>query len=529
MTGLIIVEDELQIREGIACAIDWVSHGLIVKGVAADGCEGFALYQAKRPQIVITDIRMPNMDGFAMVERIRAADPKVKFIVMSGYSEFEYIKKAMENKVSEFILKPVMPRELLEAVLKLNAEYIRETVEAEQQLRFHEYVRRSIKLLKNSFFENLTTAETVSVGAMMKRAEFLEIGLAEDGRYVVALLEPDNFGDATGSYPEQNRQMLLKLVEDEIDDTLLKSGESWQVREGVYGVMFVSKNGPLYDSVSERVEAVKSKLQAVLGISVTAALSDEVRGIENIPLAFAGASESLKYKVLLGNGYTIEYNDIKYMNKIGAESAVASCGEILKAMRSTDKGEVESAVEGFLNDTFSDASPDNIEWLCTRAIFALFSELAGEGWQEAELDAAFHSLYEDLRKRDTIDSIKRSFKETVSALAEGKQETNSFAVRRIIAYLNQNYAEKLSLQRLSEEAYLSSSHLCRVFKQEMGVNIGDYLVSIRIQKTKEFLCDTKYKVYEIANMVGYSDSRFFGNLFRRHTGVTLTEYRKKYC
>jgi len=526
MKKVLLVDDEIVIRENIRNCVDWEGEGFQYCGDASDGELALPMIEELKPDIVITDIRMPFLDGLELCSIVRKRMPGIKIIILSGHDEFEYARAAMRLGITEYCLKPVSSADLV-AILHQVSDLIdqeRKEQERLQQLRQHESVAGRFtreKLLSDlckglvTTVEALQTADALSVPLTSKYYAVVKTDVRQGdempvpaGRAVVEEAE-SSFRKLLGM-----RVQFLEFKDSRTERCWILKHDSREELQGVLDQVY----GPLKQEVERTckcrvhmgIGGIKDRLQHM---HASYAEADEDRHWRR------WSSQNLQLSRLTGGTVDRPFiadrqRFIEFL-KIGAPAEAASfVADWAESLRLLDW---RSDLYGFylLNDM-------TIEMIQTAK--TSFRHLDG-------LDPVFQHLQQQLAEVSSWEqavSYLTGLAELFWQWRRGASDRYAEMIRQAKDYIDRNYArDQLSLQDVADEVNVSPSHLSKVFSQETGQTFIEYLTRVRIRKAMELLQSTDDKSYAIAHQVGYQDAHYFSYLFKRMTGKTTTEFRRQ--
>lgn len=512
------VEDEIVAREGIRDNVDWKAHGFEFCGEAPDGEMALPLLQSLRPDILITDIRMPFMDGLELSRIVRERLPKTKVIILSGHDEFEYAQQAIKLGVSEYMLKPVSVQDLHLVLQKVAAELDRERIEQVALQRLREQAEESRAALKERFLLRLLTGVASSAEAIEKSG-MLGIDLIARCYLVVLIrIEPAQSAETFDFQRCQRvQQMLAGMVEDNPDvflltkdmdelvllikgnsaENLYEDRELLIARAGPearrYGCELIVRSG----APQQRITDIQRSFgEATDGIRSASGWHGGAFRFDKSELLKVGKSEIEDY---LRSG-TVEGLDALFETVVHPLGKSALGSPVVRAVIFTD---IVMAAAKFVDELGGDVG-------------AMFPELDN-------LETALTSIgaTEQLRTgaRDIL-SRALGFRD--------RQVSSQYAgvIRQAQDFISRRYMDpELSLNNVAAQVNLSPSHFSAIFSQETGRTFKEYLTETRIKRAKEMLRMTTLKVFEIGYQVGYSDPHYFSHVFHKYTGLTPVEFR----
>lgn len=546
MYRLLIVDDEPAVRAGLRTYFDWAAYGIEVAGEADDGDVALEMITRDQPDLILTDVRMPTMDGITMSQCISAEYPSIKIIFVSGHDDADYLKSAMKVSAVDYIFKPVNLQELSTVIKRVIAD-----LDAESSERIHKQellvkLKEGMPLLREKFLLSMIS-EGAPKSELAERVSFLGLNLPVDASYWVMVVSVDDLADVMASRSERDRQLLwysVLNIYEELLDTHMR-GYAFEHRTGEFvGVLQGSEPGG--DSATEAAEALfalagdlRSNLERWLKIGVTIGISDRAGGLSGLAPAYKQAREAADYKWYLGKNRIITMDSL--------EGAVPEDGamrrydfelneKLISALKADDEDKIREAVE-MIFASLSYTRPDGLKYgrnLCMQLVLGIGQLLMELGAGDPELEIMEAELTEALYAKETLKDLRGLIESYLATVGEHIREkrTGKVAnvVERVRGYIDQNYANGgLTVADIGKAVYLSSTYVSLLFKQETGQTVGEYLTQVRVDKAKELLRDPQYKFYDICYAIGYTDPSYFTKLFKKVTGVTPSAYRDSHA
>ena len=516
---LLIVDDEELTRRGLASALNWSEFGITELFRASDGREGLALALKKKPDIVLCDVRMPKMSGIEMLKKIEMRLPDVAAIFMSGYSDKEYLKAAIELKAVHYIEKPIESRELAAAVKSAvaqrgaalrhrMAEDIHSNVAA-SQLAFcltvpYADCRSSIEGLRSEFRQHYGTDKFKAVTAFVVKAEHPPMDIAD-----YALIQ----------------QSVHALITPMHLHVIYTSQRSPYIVYHVYGAD--APDEALLLTIAGRLQ----KAFAPFG-SCYVAVGTTVRGIENAYRSYDFAVTALRSSFFFEPGTVLTSTILHGGTRTDDRPLEQPAADYRYAIENRDPERAAHALStlAVTCNRADDLTPNQVRVL----YYDLFAALrANRASQKLPLDAGFACHASVIQALDS----SFSFKDLHELLAE---KTDAYfhdlshyipenpTISRIREYIAKRYGDqRLSVNEISKHVFLSVSYVCTFFKNETGRTLNQYITEYRMEKAKQMLADPRYRITDISAAVGYSDSGYFCKSFHKYTGLSPSEYREK--
>ncbi len=512
MCRVLIVDDERIIREGIATVIPWEKYGYTLAGTAGNGEEAYELIKKEAIDIVISDIKMPGMDGLQLIAKVKEEQPEIEFIVLSGYSEFEFARTAMQYGVKYYLLKPCNEEEIL-AVL----EELRNAIEQRRRnSAYLEKVKQDLERIKPQLKAQFLKEFVTNQFSFAQEWEYYRdlLGLKETGPVRLLLCRVE------GRF-EFEYLFALKQTAEEI------LGEGLVFLSTTIGeeLLLLIKDLAMEELLA-LVETVKETFCNNYGRDMTVAISESGEW-KTTPLLYREAREYLKHRFYLGEGSIITEKDISF-GQMKETNLIFDFEQFGYLVKSGNTEEVQARMEEFfrqLEATTREISGAKIHCL------DLFSTIIRHSAEEVMND--YLKRIVDFEEFTTLEQIHRFIAEialeiTAANYAENAQRY-SRQVQKVVTLVEENLAnENLSLKWLAQEMlYMNVDYLGKLFKKEMNERFSDYLIRLRIEKAKEMLENSDSKVFEIAKAVGFGDNaQYFSQVFKKQTGYTPSDYKK---
>ncbi len=501
MLRIAIADDEERIRLGLAKLIRSASPEYKVEGIYPNGAELLRHVEQHGADLVLTDIRMPVMNGLEFAEKLHSAHPDVRCVIISGYHDFEYARAALRYKVSDYLIKPVDKAELYRLLNEMDA-----AVNGERQRLLQER-RRNLELL-------------LAGGESLEQAGAIHGDAVSDT-------------DAVWYAIRSDRPIELAVAEAVLQEEDVPYVGAVRIRDGLYGLLVIVEGA---DPLVARSESIGSLLLHRMSreASVSIGVSMPFRGDHHIRAAFEEAEAAARRAM-----YRFENAALILSGSAASRSAHRSPDHsgmkdkepaLIRALQILDVEQLEQWITDLFQAFRRAEEPfdsvletlDRVLYLAKREIDA-FSELAEESFGSEQ---AWKKALADLYKFEPMSRwYAERFIRVLRQIREGRRGSVK-AVEDIKLWLSKSYREELDLGKLAEQVYLTPSYLSKLFKQETGMTITDYAIKIRIEEAKELLRSRHdLKTYEVGERVGYPDSAYFAKIFKKTVGLTPNEYR----
>ena len=519
---VVLVEDEIVAREGIRDNVDWRSAGFEFCGEATDGEMALPLIESARPDVLITDIKMPFMDGLQLCKIVRERLPWIKIVILSGHDEFHYAQEALKLGVTEYLLKPVGVQDLHEALQKVARLLDQERQKQDDLRKLQDQVADQVKLSREKFLLRLVLEGTSALEAIQQSRQ-LELDII--ARWYQLTVIKAELCDQTGQFDFQQFQQVERIV----SGLVQHNPDVYLLKKDLDELVLIIK-GDSREQVTQEgyflSELIKNEVESTTTCLLRVGLGAPQERLSDIPQSFAQATAMVQ--------------QTGRATKPGETTAQVDKAELLKL----DK----AALENFLKfghaaefDEFFDlylrplsqAALDSyliknyifIDLVLTTAKFA--HRLGG---MVDQVIPEINSVETLLLNIKTVEQMREEARKIcASALVFRDNQANNQSVvvaQEAKAYINDHFDNPdLSLNDVAVHVNLSSSHFSTVFSRETGETFKEYLTGVRIEKAKELLKLTGLKTFEIAYQVGYKDPHYFSAVFKKQTGVSPTDFR----
>lgn len=521
--NIIVVEDEVDILRGIQEVIE--HSGLLFNHVFAvtTAEEALTLIEEYRPEIILTDILLPEMSGLDMLESVKAFDYLPKVIVISSYSNFMYAQRSIQLGAIDYILKPSHKEELTEKISLVYEMVQRELVSQEQLKNQTVYARLGTEALKEKFVLGLCMQKTALQEHIHHRLQVWNLQWLETQSYVSISLSI-NREDIRG---REDKDINLDLFAiGNIAEEVLKNYQPSVMIRSIHHDWVILTAWEHEQSVAEEIHERVLKYQY---ISPAIGISNRMHSFQAISEAYEQARKALKVALLNSNRGIACYADIT--DRIGHEDGGPISQWVAEGVLEGDAELVnrwmEETIHRFMLDRDVNKTGD-MTLKCFEWILEIHSCLAEK--VDMEISHFTLELWEKAERCPTVDDLKQLLRdhlyELMKLVAEQQHPSlPNFIIDKAKQIIDEKYGKAITLQSVADELSIHPVWLSRLFKKETGQNFLDYLTEIRIEQAKHLLRSTHLKVYEIVEMIGYQEIQYFGKLFKKRTNMTPKEFR----
>lgn len=542
MYKVLIADDEEKVCQLISKIIDWEALGVEIVGIANDGKSAVNLIAEKLPDIVITDIRMPGYDGLELIEKSKQINNNIHFIIISGYRQFDYARKAIKYGVEDYLLKPLREEELLDIIIKMLEKINSEKHDLQKEKNMKNQIETDAKRVRENFLEDLIEGTTGKLNSL-SREECNKIYRCNftDGYYQAIAIKPDI---PRKDYNMDSYQILLRKAMN-IAEVILTREENLSEyiaimkEEGIF--FLLNKASPQTDNqlLRKKVTRIRNNICGLRDlfwdIQVTVGIGKAVEDFNSVPQTIKSARHKILSRVFYGAGTILqgEHPSEKSKVKIGDFFDVKSKKMLLEYFETRNKAGVCKILDEMKDITVKSGEQDG------ELLFDLVKELLEIfifAMKNMNLQKNMDNLYERMIQNyhickdvdEIFDMLQSYFIHYICLVEKEKEKGEMKPIRDAKKYINENYAKQLKLEYMGAMAGFNSSYFSALFKKETGKNFSEYLIEVRIQKAKELLIEKNLSIPEIAERVGYSDMKYFNKIFKKETDLTPSEFRKMY-
>lgn len=536
MLKVFLVEDEFTVRERMKRNINWEEHGFVLVGEAGDGEIAYPMILENKPDIIITDIKMPFMDGLELSRLVRTSMPQVKIIILSGYDEFDYAKQAIGIGITDYLLKPIAAKKLIESMKKVALIIERERIQ-EAHLKQHlASEEESKESARKRFFNELVTCKHTTI-ELLDRAKALGIELVSPSYNVLllkVLLEEVTFNNYNEVQSSLNEKLSKWCMEEAHCILFNRETEGW----AILLKKTLDKGELVEEKVVERLQKMMEDYQV---LSYCIGVGHQVQRISEISTSFDAASKALAYRYLLSDNQVIYYDQLEQYSMTPENEHISiSDVDVTKFEQRTVNDFLRTGIKGQAGDFAREylqsmgQGSDSLlfrQYIMMDIYLNVVSFIEQLGYEKAYILEACGDIKEMTTMLQTKGKATRYLEDLLIKALLLRDEIGNKRYSNLLedakAYIQQNYnKETISLNSVAEYVNVSASHFSAIFSQEMGQTFISYLTEIRMKKAKELLRCSAMKTLEVGFAVGYKDPHYFSYLFKKTQNCTPKEYRK---
>lgn len=506
---IMIADDEVIIRTGLAEVIQWKDLGLTMLPPAESAEEVLERIEVERPDILMTDIRMTGKSGLELAEKVRDLIPDLEVIILSGYDDFIYTQQAIRQRVSDYLLKTSRPEDIVRTVLKA-----KQRVEERRVMKSRDYFQsreQRYRLLKRYVIDGEPLHEDIET--MLADRSWTA------GRWQVLVLSAEGWGQSVA------------------EQSLLLFGVDNMVADLLSCVSFVNKDSVIVAAAIGEAEQEKrlrrlafDKIERLLKCKLTVVGGEVVESHARWHASYLTAMEAGSYKLMIGRSQW-EYADIHRRQGGQTVCTFEEERELSLKLLEDDPIALKLWVQQYIHRLLEDpeVTPQSLEAAVQSVV------IAAHRWIERVLAAIGRerpnsvSLPTLLYKLDRVpnDALFQHLHMIMKLYHHYYADGKAAYIQKAMVYIDEQIGIDLSLQRVAEFVHLHPNHLSDIFKKETGMKFVDYVTRKKMERAAEILASSPSKISEVAARVGYEDIKYFGQMFKKYSGLTPSEYRER--
>lgn len=509
MLKILIVDDQKPVRDGLKQAVDWNRLGYEVAGDVNCAKAALDFIQSHTVDVMLTDIIMPEMNGLALINELNR-NLNIKTIILSGYNEFEYAREAIRLGAYDYLTKPVIFSELEKILINIKETIYNERKNKEDAFALTQSAREAFlnKLVKGYFND---------VDEAIARINKLDLGLEPELYYTIVNMRIMYLNEDALNNRDEQRLVI------EIGNALRKFRVLQIFESDARDICILIGSANKEISVMEEINGIKEQIQNDPGYILHIGLGETKKGLLDINASYDEANLAIDSCITIPGSYIQEYKQIKNQNYTQLSEKTRS--EIINSLYSNDEKKLKELM-GHIIGGFHDFSIYNV---CIEFILIIL-KFINDSCETQNMADQINFNPKDIYKYEDVNGIcgfmESIIDKAVNILKSKKENSSGFIIDSIKKYMEQHYAEDISLKKMADMYHLHFAHLSRLFKEKTNINFIDYLTNIRIEKSKDLLKDSSLKIYDVSDMVGYDSPKYFSKTFKEYTGITPAEFRE---
>mgnify|MGYP000630945791 CR=1 FL=1 len=537
MIKIMVVDDAAVIREGLKQIISRYPNKFEVCCEANNGQDAIHKVDKYHPDIVITDIKMPKMDGYGLIDYLNQNFPTIKHIILSGYNDFELIRQGLRSGVADYLLKPVDSDELIGLLNQLSNAIIEERKNKLKDIEAEKLFSNSIHIAMEQFYNHLLVQGKLTGQEIEQFMKKYDIHFDMD-IFVLLAIHPDRLEHTSYKQPLKDEPNLLDFAIKNLSQELIENRRrqclvfGTPAHEIITVIGYPSAKGQqeIKEEACQIAEDIRKTIEAYLEHTVTIGVSSICQGLQTAWRAYEQAQSAVKYRMLLGNNRVFHAEDMEQPDAGAIPYPLDYEKRLITLLSLRDQENAVSLVnkifdEMLEHDNLTPAHVYTVVGDILTRILLFLKEC------DNELSVSFEETVmrqEPWMSFDSIEQLKRWLNTVISSIIAALNERNSNSKRMIYEtkkFVANNYFKNISLNTIADFLNISPQYFSELFKKETGENFIRYLTNVRIEKAKELMRAPDIKTYEIAELVGYDNPTYFNKVFKKMVGVSPQKYR----
>lgn len=528
-TTICFIDDIQSVVDGVSKQINWECHGITVSGTAINGEDGLMLITSCRPDIIVTDIRMPKLDGLELTRRVKELLPRSKVILMTGFSDFEYARQAVQLGAFDFITKPFSLAHIEEIVVKAKKEIAAIRNQEDHIAELEQRVQESMPFLRQELF-TLLLHHKVDEQEAEQRWEYVKPDL-ESRDLLVMILEIDGFDDKHRDSPMNELELARFALKNITEETIALYTRGMVFRDSANRLVAVL-NTPLSAPAAVIAEACCQHVRLYTSLTISIGIGRPVTYIHELYSSYDQALHALSYHFYTGGNAVISYEDIANTEMSLPRSIRTAEQEMVYALQSGNVEQALLTLDHILNE-FTDRSPlPKPEYF-----ISLYYELAYMMLRAIQDKVPMNELSDlnmivregRVSSERSLTDMKKILHSIVTLGCERIENQNRSAAAKIIQeaihYVKSNLDQDLSLSACAKAVHLSPSYFASLFKKVAGMAFSQFVTQERMELAKRLLLEDR-QIQEIADSLGYVERRYFTDVFKKYTQMTPSEFKQ---
>jgi len=528
--SVLLVDDEEDVVKAIMQKIDWDGLGYSLLGYAKNGLEALEIAEEKQVDVVLTDIKMPYMDGLTLSHKLKELYPSIKIVIFSGFDEFEYAKEAIRLEAEEYVLKPVDSGELSRIFRTVHERLDKEFDEKQNINHLKNYYLESLPILQESFYTSLIEGNVRQED--LTRA-MLDYQIDLTGKfYAVVILHNSISLSPEGINPVLISMSIRKLAEERMQ-------KGWRACFFTYlgntVILTQLKREEEHYRLTDEMETLCRMAKYVCNATITAGIGKTVSSLLDLPLSYLGARDAVAYRVLYGRGKAIAVSDINPEERENPSLNRELLDEerlldVYRSIRMASKEELFKDIDLYIqNSRLEKPSLQEYQFFLMELVTNIHKFLLSNQVDATLIFPKDEDVYQKVQQfsLEELSAWMKRICERIQGIIQEKRsdKTKSF-VKKAVEHVHSHYMDKnLSVEGLSMELHVSAAYFSTVFKKETGKSFINYLTDYRMEKALRLLIEEEEKTYIIAESVGYADPNYFSYAFKKKFGMSPSKYK----
>ena len=528
MYKVLIVEDEMLVRLGLKNSIPWEKFDMTVIADVSHGQAALQVYYKDKPDLIITDLKMPVMSGLELISKIRENDKATRIIILTCLEEFEMARKAASLGVSEYILKLDMTQKSIETILN---NVRNELINQKGSREYFVLNTTNRDTVKEKVLKNFMLYGMYSLEEFTRIITELNLNIVTDG-LLVCVMQFDHYEKLMKRFNDENGHLIKSSIQNILNDIAGNHGRCEVFTEDNINYIFLLnveewlEKGNQKDNIVSFLENIRQAMNVYFNLSVSFGISSIQNGYENIHSMYQQGENVLKLKFFFGSGTFYHGRKLDIKQRIfDVSELLISASDSFEKSNTGFQLEYEKKIKGMFKDIRGTKAEIIVEF--SHLVFWISNVLFFRSDKYIDIILNYNEF---IQKAETIDDLVECIRGFFSYYRKVLRESynKSDLVVKVLDYIKINYTLNITLKDISEHVCLSPNYISSIFNKEMQISIPEYINEIRIEKSKELLLGTYLKAYEIAEKIGFVENTYFTKIFKKNTGVSPKEFRKQW-
>lgn len=526
--NILLVDDETDVLEAMKKKIDWEALGFCLAGTAENGQEALEMAEQLHVDVVMTDIKMPYMDGLTLCKKLKENYRNIKVVIYSGFDDFEFAREAVHLEAEEYLLKPISSKDMENVFGKIKKKLDEEFNQHRNVNKLYEYYRKSLPAMQEQFV--MGVLEGKITGERLKNMmEMYELDLNAPYYVVVNL-----YAEAAVKEQSEKTAQLLNFSLRDMAEEYLKEKMSFYCINYLDEVIFIFmlQEDKEIENVLYHVDQICKMGSRVLDVQVTGAVGQPCNSLDILLSSYQEAKTAMEYRTILGGSQVLYIKDIEPNPQDSVAFMEYDFQNLVRAVKIGDRKETDEAIQSFMDSLRNGCiTPNQYQLICMELSTELMK--IGRSYKlrtKQIFGAGEHIPWQELYKHLSVDELESWLREICNNLRHTLRHERSDSTIRLTeqakAYIGEHYKENdLSAETLCHQLNVSAAYFSTIFKKEVGLSFVAYLTKIRLEHAVELLRTTEDKTYVIAEAVGYTEPNYFSYVFKKQYGISPSKYR----
>ena len=526
--NILLVDDETDVLEAMKKKIDWEALGFCLAGTAENGQEALEMAEQLHVDVVMTDIKMPYMDGLTLCKKLKENYRNIKVVIYSGFDDFEFAREAVHLEAEEYLLKPISSKDMENVFGKIKKKLDEEFNQHRNVNKLYEYYRKRLPAMQEQFV--MGVLEGKITGERLKNMmEMYELDLNAPYYVVVNL-----YAEAAVKEQSEKTAQLLNFSLRDMAEEYLKEKMSFYCINYLDEVIFIFmlQEDKEIENVLYHVDQICKMGSRVLDVQVTGAVGQPCNSLDTLLSSYQEAKTAMEYRTILGGSQVLYIKDIEPNPQDSVAFMEYDFQNLVRAVKIGDRKETDEAIQSFMDSLRNGCiTPNQYQLICMELSTELMK--IGRSYKlrtKQIFGAGEHIPWQELYKHLSVDELESWLREICNNLRHTLRHERSDSTIRLTeqakAYIGEHYKENdLSAETLCHQLNVSAAYFSTIFKKEVGLSFVAYLTKIRLEHAVELLRTTEDKTYVIAEAVGYTEPNYFSYVFKKQYGISPSKYR----